>query len=136
MAIIPKVYGAIKGLGTFTARNKEDFGRLRGAVLNYGKGRQYFGLSGIGDEATYIFNNAAAGAKDDMGKYSQKIVGEGDNRHAEVSLQTDILNRALINLYNVDGRGGLDYSRLGAVGAIGATGIVGAAAIYDQLSNH
>lgn len=135
MAIIPKVYGAIKGLGTFTARSKEDFGRLRGAVLNYGKGRQHAGLSGIGDEATYIFNNAAAGAKDDMGKYSQRIVGEGDNKHAEVSLQTDILNRALINLYNADGRGGLDYGRLAGAGLIGAAGVGGAAAIYNHLSN-
>lgn len=135
MAIIPKVYGAIKGLGTFTARNEEDLGRLMGAVRNYSHVRGTAGGSMIGDEGTYIANNAKAGATDGMGTYSQRIVGEGNNRHKEVSLQTDIGNRLLINMLNADGRGGFDYGRLAGAGLIGAAGVGGAAAIYNHLSN-
>ena len=133
MAIIPKVYGAIKGLGTFTARNEEEFGRLMGAVRNYSHVRGAAGGSMIGNEGAYITNNAKAGAKDDLGTYGMNINKDGKKA---ITLQTDIGNRLLINMLNADGQGGLDYGRLGAAGAIGAASVFGAATIYDHLSNN
>lgn len=132
MGIIPKVYGAIKGLGTFTVRNEEEFGRLIGAVKNYSHVRGAAGKSMIGDEGSYIANNAKSGATDDLGTYGMNI----KNGKKAITLQTDIGNRLLINMLNADGRGGLDYGRLAGAGLIGATGVGGAAAIYNHLSNN